>query len=112
VYDGDGHRLQQVDYSGLSQVLVSDDGTTQTTNLLGLSLIQQDDGSQTRTLLADGLGSVRVEMVGKAIDSATTYEPYGKLLARTGDSGTVYGYTRRTVCLTKKNCDFGQYYWC
>jgi hypothetical protein len=43
------------DNSGLSQVLVSDDGTTQTHNLLGLSLIQQDDGSQTRTLLADGL---------------------------------------------------------
>jgi RHS repeat-associated protein len=107
VYDGDGNRVQQVDYSGstpvtttyhndntgLSQVLVSDDGTTQTANLLGLSLIQQDDGSQTRTLLADGLGSVRVEMVGSAIDSATTYEPYGKLLARSGDSGTVYGYT-------------------
>jgi RHS repeat-associated protein len=73
--------------------LVSDDGTTQTHNLLGLSLIQQDDGSQTRTLLADGLGSVRVEMVGDAIDSATTYEPYGKLLARSGASGTVYGYT-------------------
>jgi RHS repeat-associated protein len=107
VYDGDGHRVQQIDRSGsqpitttysndnsgLSQVLVSDDGTTQTHNLLGLSLIHQDDGSQTRTLLADGLGSVRVEMVGSAIDSATTYEPYGKLLARSGDSGTVYGYT-------------------
>jgi RHS repeat-associated protein len=46
-----------------------------------------------RTLLADGLGSVRIEMVGSAIDSATTYEPYGKLLARSGDSGTIYGYT-------------------
>jgi RHS repeat-associated protein len=32
-------------------------------------------------------------MVGNAIDSATTYEPYGKLLARSGSSGTVYGYT-------------------
>jgi RHS repeat-associated protein len=32
-------------------------------------------------------------MVGSAIDSATTYEPYGKLLARSGSSGTVYGYT-------------------
>jgi RHS repeat-associated protein len=86
-------RLQQFGYRGLSQVLVSDDGTTQTANLLGLSLIQQDDGSQTRTLLTDGLGSVRVEMVGNAIGSATTYEPYGKLLARSGSSGTVYGYT-------------------
>jgi RHS repeat-associated protein len=107
VYDGDGNRAQQVDHtgsqpitttytndnSGLSQVLVSDDGTTKTTNLLGLSLIQQDDGAIVRTLLADRLGSVRVEMVGNAIDSTTTYEPYGKLLARTGTSGTVYGYT-------------------
>jgi RHS repeat-associated protein len=74
-------------------MLVSDDGTTQTHNLLGLNLIHQDDGSHIRTLLADGLGSVRVEMVGSAIDSATTYEPYGKLLARSGPSGTVYGYT-------------------
>jgi RHS repeat-associated protein len=107
IYDGDGHRVQQVDHSGsqpatttytndnsgLSQVLVSNDGTTQTHNRLGLSLIQQDNGSQTSTLLADGLGSVRVEMVGSTIAGATTYEPYGKLLARSGDSGTVYGYT-------------------
>jgi RHS repeat-associated protein len=107
LYDGMTNRVQQVNHSGdkpitttytndntgLSQVLVSDDGETQTHNLFGLSLIQQDDGSQTRTLLADGLGSVRVEMVGDAIDSATTYEPYGKLLARTGTSGTVYGFT-------------------
>ena len=107
VYDGDGRRVQQIDHSGsqpvtttytndntgLSQVLVSDDGTTQTANLFGLSLIQQDDGSETRTFLNDGLGSVRVEMVGHAVDSATTYEPYGKLLARSGSSGTVYGYT-------------------
>ena len=32
-------------------------------------------------------------MVGGAVDSVTTYEPYGKLLARSGSSGTVYGYT-------------------
>jgi RHS repeat-associated protein len=71
--------------------LIADAG--QIDNLFGFSLIQQDDGSQTRTLLADGLGSVRVEMVGSAVDSATTYEPYGKLLARSGHSGTVYGFT-------------------
>jgi len=58
-----------------------------------LSLIHQDDGATVRTLLADGLGSVRLEMVGDAIESATTYEPYGKLLARSGRSGTVYGFT-------------------
>jgi hypothetical protein len=55
VYDGDGRRVQQIDRSGgqavtttytndnsgLSQVLVSDDGSTQTHNLLGLSPIHQ-----------------------------------------------------------------------
>jgi RHS repeat-associated protein len=107
VYDGDGNRLQQVDYTdttpvtttytndiiGLSQVLVSDDGTTTTYNLFGLDLISQDDGTQTRFLLTDGLGSTRIEMVGTTIKTATTYEPYGKLLAQTGSSGTTYGYT-------------------
>ncbi|MCP4357747.1 MAG: hypothetical protein GY796_07005, partial [Chloroflexi bacterium] len=56
---------------------MSDDGTTQTTNLFGLDLIHVDDGTETRTLLADGLGSARVEMVGSAVDTITTYEPYG-----------------------------------
>jgi RHS repeat-associated protein len=107
VYDGDGNRLQQLeitgnmtttitytnDILGLSQVLVSDDGTTQTTNLFGLDLISQDDSTETRYLLPDGLGSVRVEMVGSSVETATTYAPYGSLLARTGSSGTVYGFT-------------------
>ncbi|VAW43107.1 hypothetical protein MNBD_CHLOROFLEXI01-4638, partial [hydrothermal vent metagenome] len=106
-YDGGSNRLQQIDSSGttpttttytndnvaLSQVLVSNDGTTTTYNLFGLDLIQQDDGSQTRTLLVDGLGSARVEMVGNTIENTTTYEPYGKLLTQTGSSGTTYGYT-------------------
>ncbi|MCP4370617.1 MAG: hypothetical protein GY797_21270, partial [Deltaproteobacteria bacterium] len=70
VYDGDNGRIQQIDYTGptavtttyhndnmgLSQVLIANDGTTQTANLFGLDLIHVDDGSQTRTLLADGLG--------------------------------------------------------
>lgn len=107
VYDGDGNRLQQIDHTGsqlvtttytndilgLSQVLVSDDGTTATYNLFGLDLISQDNGTETRFMLADGLGSVRTEMVGDSIETATTYEPYGKLLAQTGNSGTVYGFT-------------------
>jgi RHS repeat-associated protein len=107
VYDGDSNRLQQIDHTGsqpltttytndivgLSQVLVSDDGTTQTTNLFGLDLIHQDDGTETRFMLADGLGSVRVEMVGSAIETATTYEPYGKVLAQAGETGTVYSFT-------------------
>ncbi|VAW32539.1 hypothetical protein MNBD_CHLOROFLEXI01-523 [hydrothermal vent metagenome] len=106
-YDGSSNRLQQIDSSGttpitttytndnagLSQVLVSNDGTTTTLNLFGLDLIQQDDGSETRTLLIDGLGSARVEMVGNTIENTTTYEPYGKLLTQIGSSGTTYGYT-------------------
>jgi RHS repeat-associated protein len=107
VYDGDGNRVQQIDHSGsqpvtttytndntgLSQVLASDDGETQTANLFGLSLIQQDNGSEIRTLLNDGLGSVRQEMVDAAIESTTTYEPFGNLLVQTGPSGTTYGFT-------------------
>jgi RHS repeat-associated protein len=107
LYDGQGNRLQQVDYTGaqpimttytndivgLSQVLVADDGTAQVVNLFGLDLIHQDDGGQTLTLLADGLGSVRGEMAGGTVQSITTYEPYGNLLAQEGTSGTVYGFT-------------------
>jgi RHS repeat-associated protein len=36
---------------------------------------------------------VRVEIVGVAVETTTTYEPYGNLLARSGASGTVYGFT-------------------
>ena len=104
-YDGDNARYQQIDYSsgitttyhndiiGLSQVLIADDGTTQTANLFGLDLIASDDGATTLTMLPDGLGSVRLEMQGGAVSSAATYEPYGTLLMRTGSSGTTYGYT-------------------
>jgi RHS repeat-associated protein len=66
-------------------------------NLFGLDLIGQDEGSQTRTLLAGGLGSVRMEMVEDEVESVTTYGPYGNLLAQTGNdepvAGTDYGYT-------------------
>ena len=107
VYDGANNRIQQVDYTGaqpttttytndvtgLAQVLVATDGSTTTTNLFGLDLIFVDDGSAPRMMLADGLGTVRVEMVGDAVETITTYEPFGKLLAQTGTSGTVYGYT-------------------
>ena len=77
----------------MSQVLIADDGTTQTANLFGLDLIASDDGATTLTMLPDGLGSVRVEMQGGAVSSATTYEPYGTLLMQTGSSGTIYGFT-------------------
>jgi hypothetical protein len=33
-------------------------------------------------------------MVAGAVESVTTYEPYGNLLARPDASGTVYGFTR------------------
>ena len=61
--------------------------------LYGLDLISQDDGNETRYLLADGLGSVRVEMVDDTIETTTTYAPFGNLLQQTGTSGTVYGFT-------------------
>ena len=114
VYDGDGNRVQQIDYTGrqpitttyyndnlgLSQVLIAEthsagskQAASQTANLYGLDLISQDDGAQTRTLLTDGLGSVRQEMAGGALETATTYEPYGNILAQTGTSGPVYGFT-------------------
>ena len=106
VYDGEGNRVQQVDYTGpqpvtttytndnsdLSSVIVATDGATTTHNLFGQTLISQDDGAEVRTLLADGLGSARIEMAGGAVEAASTYEPFGKLLARTGETGTVYGY--------------------
>ena len=78
---------------GLTQVLVADDGNTQVYNLFGLDLISQDSGAEVRTLLVDGLGSVRLEMVGSVVETATTYKPYGEVLEQTGTSGTVYGFT-------------------
>ena len=60
----------------LTQVLVADDGTIQTANLFGLDLVLQDSGAVTRTLLTDGLGSVRAAMVGESVETVTTYNPY------------------------------------
>ncbi|MCZ7670516.1 MAG: RHS repeat-associated core domain-containing protein [Chloroflexi bacterium] len=74
-------------------MLVANDGSSEVYNLFGLDLISQDDGSQTRTLLADGLGSTRLEMVDGVVETTSSYEPFGKLLMQAGDSGTVYGYT-------------------
>jgi RHS repeat-associated protein len=106
-YDGMNNRLRQVDYTGatttiitytndilgLSQVLVADDGTERVVNLFGHDLVHQDDGMETRTLLADGLGSVRLEMTDDEIETTTTYSPYGDTLAQNGTSGTEYGFT-------------------
>ncbi|MCP5094729.1 MAG: hypothetical protein GY943_04170 [Chloroflexi bacterium] len=106
-YDGDGNRVQQIAYGesenttitytndnvGLSQVLVADDGMTQTVNLFGLDLIQQDDGSTIRVLLGDALGSARQELVDDVVETTSTYEPFGSLLVQTGISGTTYGFT-------------------
>ena len=81
------------DTLGLTQALLADDGIAQTAQLYGLDLISQDDGVGMRTLLTDGLGSVRQELDGGAVETTTTYGPYGKLVAQSGTSGTVYGYT-------------------
>ncbi len=97
-YDGGGNRIQQVDHSGdtpitttytndimgLPQVLVANDGSQPVYSLLGLDLISQDDGTGIRTLLVDGLGSVRQEMAGGAVETTSTYDPYGTLLVQTG----------------------------
>ena len=64
------------DIIGLSQVLLADHGTDAVHNLFGLDLVLQDDGEDPLTFLADGLGSVRVEMADEAIEAVTTYEPY------------------------------------
>ena len=52
-----------------------------------------NNGSEVRALLADGLGSVRVERVGTVVETATTHTPYGEVLEQTGTSGTAYGFT-------------------
>ena len=114
LYDGNGNRAQQVDEqldlngvipgsditttftndnAGLSQALVMDNGSTQTSNLFGLGLIFQDDGTHSTTLLVDGLGSVRSQMQGDSIEHIATYEPFGKTLSSTGSDGSTYGYT-------------------
>jgi RHS repeat-associated protein len=106
-YDGDGNRLGQVDYTGattttitytndiigLVQVLVADDGTEKIYNHFGLDLILQDDGATDLVLMADGLGSVRTEMMGASVETVSSYTPYGELLSRSGASGTDYGFT-------------------
>ncbi|HSH05122.1 MAG TPA: RHS repeat-associated core domain-containing protein, partial [Anaerolineae bacterium] len=105
-YDGNRTRLQQVVYSGttpitttyiqdlqgLAQVLVAEGSAETNYYLMGHARIAQDNGSQVRYFLADGLGSVRVEMVGSTIDTFSTYEPYGDLLHQTGSSDSVYGF--------------------
>jgi RHS repeat-associated protein len=106
-YDGLGNRVQQIDLTGstpitttyandnlgLSQVLVAYSGSEETSNLFGLDLILQDTGADTLTLLTDGLGSVRLEMVEDAIKTTTTHDPYGNQLVQTGTSNTTYSFT-------------------
>lgn len=98
VYDGSNNRVQQVDYTtttpitttytndtlGLSQVLVADDGSQKTYNLFGHDLVSSADNEETRLFLADGLGSVRMEMVNGTVKTTKTYAPYGQLLTQTG----------------------------
>jgi RHS repeat-associated protein len=44
-------------------------------------------------MLADGLGSVRTELVSNTVEAVTTYSPYGNVLSQTGAGGTVYSFT-------------------
>jgi RHS repeat-associated protein len=39
------------------------------------------------------LGSLRTELVDGAVETVTTYSPYGEVLEQVGTSGTVYGFT-------------------
>lgn len=108
-YDGRGNRVGQLLYVnnqpnsgisyvnnsvGLTQVLVqeSTNGTT-TSNLYGKDLISVEDSGRDTYVLGDALGSGRVELLENDWLSTTTYEPFGNLVARTGDKGTVYGFT-------------------
>lgn len=68
---------------------MADDGTNTAHNLFGLDLISHDSGSEVRTLLVDGLGSVRTELLGALVETATTYEPYGQVLLQSGTNGTM-----------------------
>lgn len=74
-------------------MLVAYSGNEETSNLFGLDLILQNTGVNILTLLADGLGSVRLEMVDTTVEATTTYDPYGNQLARAGTSNTVYGFS-------------------
>jgi YD repeat-containing protein len=101
-YDGAGNRLQQVDYTGgtpaattyandiqgLTQVLLADNGTSQTANLFGFNLIHQQNNQQSDPLflLTDGLGSVRQEVSADAVAATTTYDPYGNVFNQSGES--------------------------
>jgi hypothetical protein len=57
------------------------------------SVLPARSAAETRYLLADGLGSVRAEIVSNIVEAVTTHSPYGDLLAQTGANGTVYGFT-------------------
>lgn len=106
VYDGMGNRVQQVDLTGstpvtttyandnlgLSQVLVAYSDNEQTFYIAGLGLVSEQSGNESRYLLTDGIGSVRVELLDQEIINISTYEPFGNLLAEVGNRQTVYGY--------------------
>ena len=77
-------------------MLVADNGSSETVNLFGLDLIHSDNGSETRTMLADGLGTVRTEMVGANIETVSTYEPRSATL-RAGYSASSLSSTAQAA---------------
>lgn len=105
-YDGNGDRVQQVVYEngtpiatnytndpqGLTQVLVAETDGDATYNVFGQGLISSETAGGTYFSLADGLGSVRVEVVDGVVTNISTYSPYGKLIAQIGWFGTTYGF--------------------
>ena len=105
-YNGDGDRLKQTvngtseNYtldlnSGLAQVLASQSDTY----LYGLNRLGFERGGQEYQYLHDALGSVRqaVKTSGEftGLVSATTYDPYGKVIFSLGEN-TSFGFTGET----------------
>jgi len=100
-YNGLNDRVQQIVNSqptnytldlnvGLTQVL--DDGTN--TYLYGVDRIAQVQGANIDYFLGDALGSVRqlTNQTG-TVSLARNYDPYGNMIANTGEDTTTYGFT-------------------
>jgi RHS repeat-associated protein len=100
LYNGQGDRIAQIEdgvqtpyildlNAGLTQVL--NDGTT--AYVYGLDLVSQQTGIYEEYPLRDALGSVRqMTDQSSAIMGYKSFEPYGSLLASSGETNTPYGF--------------------
>ena len=105
MYNGAGDRVAKTvdgvttDYvldpaAGLTQVLVESTGGQQTAYLYGMDLLAQYDSGMWAYHVNDGLGSVRglANPAGEVVASET-YDPFGNVIATSGEVGSNYGYT-------------------